>query len=60
MTGGPFEDRAADMAFVDTVRREATVRIVEVEDSINGPAFAETVSREFTKLYKGRYSMRAE
>lgn len=50
--GGPFENREADMAFVETLREEATVRLVEVDDSINGAAFAEAVARQFTQLYR--------
>lgn len=57
--GGPFEDREADMAFVETLREEATVPLVEVDDSINGAAFAETVAREFTQLYRAHLSTRA-
>lgn len=57
--GGPFEDREADMAFVETLREEATVRLVEVDDSINGAAFAEVVAREFTQLYRAHMATRA-
>jgi uncharacterized protein (UPF0261 family) len=50
--GGPLYDEAANMAYVDTLRRELApeVRRIEVDAHINDPEFAEATVNTFMSL----------
>lgn len=52
--GAPFFDPEADGALVASLRRDLRphIELIEVETDINDPAFAETASATFDRLYR--------
>jgi len=55
--GGVFEDKEADMAFLNTLRKNLRndIKILEIDAHINDKFFAEEVSSTFIKIKEGRW-----
>lgn len=48
--GQPFHDPAADEALFSSIRKHSTVPVVEYEEEINSPAFAEACARRLLAI----------
>jgi uncharacterized protein (UPF0261 family) len=50
--GKPFHDSEADAALFNAIRKHAKVKVVELDNNINDPEFADRAVDEFTSMFK--------